>query len=512
MLFNMQWLARGQPFPPLAEIPRLTRYVQNAALFDGDHFKDPILRHRQECTDDAVDIFLKCSEKISKVIGNFDEVISFPTLLNYQRLMTLKMADLVCGERPTISGSTAEENDELKSAREYTDFDDKLYSTIIDVSRYGDAIWRLYRDENNRDTFTCWTPAQWFPIVAQDGTFSIRKHCICWRENLSEDELNPKWRLHVQIHGCAPDEIGYYTAEEYEMTKDGRTIGKRLSSTKVPTGFDKCAIMHLKAYSVTGSVYGYDDYMTLDSIMAEIMARVGQISAILDKHADPNITGPASLLTVNPKTGERYLAPGKYFAVSPGEEQPQYMTWDGQLTSAFKQLEFLVNQLYILSEMGAAVLGGQDSSGAAISGTAMRFKMVNPLAKARRISNSLTKPIRMLISSVCSEVDVPEKNVSVFWADGLPDDPRENIENCKLATGATKMMPLETAIMEFFGRSNAEALQWIERIRNETEISMQMSADESDPNHPGPQDGTGVNPAKKGSVTGLNEFHGLNNK
>ena len=104
----------------------------------------------------------------------------------------------------------------------------------------------------------------------------------------------------------------------------------------------------------------------------------------------------------------------------------------------------------------------------------------------------------------------------MFWADGLPDDPRENIELCKLATGATKMMPLEKGIMEYFGRSNEEALQWIERIHKESEENMLVQntpKDEEDdnPNKPGPQDGTGVNPAKKGSDTGLKSFHSPTN-
>ena len=142
--------------------------------------------------------------------------------------------------------------------------------------------------------------------------------------------------------------------------------------------------------------------------------------------------------------------------------------------------------------------------------------MVNPLAKARRIANSMTRPVRYLFSSMCP---VPVENISVFWSDGLPDDPRENIENCKLATGETKMMPLETAIMEFFGRSNEEALKWIEKIHEEVQANMQNTQgangdgtnSEDDPNKPGPQDGTGVNPVRKGSTTGLNDFHGLQN-
>lgn len=518
MLYSLNWLEPGQMFPPKCEVDRLTRYLQNASLFNGDHFGDPVLRSRDGITELPIDVFMKSAARISQVVGNFEEVVSFPTLLNYQRLMSLKMADLVCGEHPTISGVSAEDNKEIKSIRDYTEFDDKLYSTVLDISRFGDAIWRLYRDDNDRDTFTCWTPTQWFPIVAQDGTNSIKQHCLAWRENKSLDNNNTDWRLHVQIHGTSKSDVGKYEQREYQLNDDGKTIKKLLKSDIKLTGFPVCAVIHLKAYTVTGSVYGYDDYMNIDSIMAEIMARVGQISAILDKHADPNITGPVSMLTLNPHTGEYSLKPGKFYAVSPGEEQPKYMTWDGQLTSAFKQLEFLINQLYILSEMGAAILGGGDGSGTAISGTAMRFKMVNPLAKARRIANSMTRHVRYLFSNLCTDPEVPVENISVFWSDGLPDDPRENIENCKLATGETKLMPLEKAIMEFFGRSNEEALKWIEQIHEEVRANMQntQGGDPTnaidDPNKPGPQDGTGVNPAKKGSTTGLNDFHGLQNK
>ena len=552
MLYNYDWLQPGKAFPPPVEAGRIQRYRQNAHLFDGDHFADPEFRTRTPfgMVDDVpVNLYLKCAERISQVIGNFEEVVSFPTLLNYQRLMSLKMADLVCGEYPTISGVTAAENAAIQDVRDMSDFDAKLYSTVIDISRYGDALWRMYKDYDGRMNFTCWDPTQWYPIVAQDGTNAIKAHCLCWIVNKSEDVLNPDFYLNVQIHSNDPKDIGYYEHREFKMNASGTMIGDQVSSKRVPTGLDRCAVFHIIAFAVTNSVYGYDDYMTVDSILAEIMARVGQISAILDKHADPNITGPVSMLEVDPKTGEYHLRAGKFFAVSPGEEHPEYMTWDGQLTSAFKQLEFLVNQMYILSEMGAAILGGQDGSSQAISGTAMRFKMVNPLAKARRIANSMTLPVRKLFSSlsVSAEVDekmfdhpedkanpegteqittlpvqpkplqlpIPYRKISVFWADGLPDDPRENIENCKLASGETKMMPLEKAIMEFFGRSQEEALNWIEKIHAETKINQDVTShgagSEDDPNKPGPQDGTGVNPARKGSTTGLNDFHGLQN-
>lgn len=538
MLYNFEWLQPGKQFPPLVEVPRLERYKQNAKLFDGDHFADPAFRTRSDNgpgVDGAVNMYLMCVQRISQVVGNFDDIISFPTLLNYQRLMSLKMADLVCGEYPTITGVTPKENAAIRDVRDMSDFDAKLFSTVLDVSRFGDAVWRIYKDYDGRMNFTCWTPMQWFPIVRQDGTNSVSHHCLAWIENKSTDPMNPDLYLNVQIHGTDKSSWGYYEQRVFHINSTG-SIMDQVSSSKVPTGLQCCAVRHIRAFSTTTSVYGYDDYMPIDSILAEIMVRVGQISAILDKHADPNITGPVSMLSVDEETGEYRLKTGKFYAVSPGEEQPSYMTWDGQLSSAFKQLEFLINQLYILSEMGAALLGSSDGGSQAISGTAMRFKMVNPLAKARRIANSLTLPVRQLYSALSQSAEVeeadfeegteelvlpiPYRRISVFWADGLPDDPRENIENCKLATGETKMMPLEKGIMEFFGRSNEEAQQWVSQIREQSALNQAAAGfgpqadeeDDDDPNKPGPQDGTGVNPTKKGSAMGLNDFHGLQNK
>ena len=513
MLYNLNWLEPGRSFPPEGERDRIKRYMENEVLFDGEHFQGDLRdRNKTWASEGAVAVYQKCAERISQVVGNFEDIISFPVLMNYQRLMSMKMADLVCGEYPTITGSNAEENEAIEEVRDRSDFDARLYSTVIDMSRYGDAIWREYQDDMSDDaTFTLWDPKEWYPVVMQDGTNRISHHVLCWRVNLNEGMENTpaKWELHVQIHGCRSTDWGSYEYRVYGMTDAGDRIMDLKSSESVDTGFDHCAVHHLKAFSTSSTVYGYDDYMPLDSILAEIMARVGQISIILDKHADPNITGPVSMLKLNPTTGEYYLGRGKFYATSPGENEPHYMTWDGQLSAAFQQLEFLINQMYILSEMGAAVLGGQDGSSAAISGTAMRFKMVNPLAKARRISNSLTIPVRRLLSGLAGNVEF--KNVSVYWSDGLPDDPRENIENAKLASGKEQMMPLKVAIREFFKRSDEEAETWLQELEEDHQKRLQLQMQPEDPNHPGPQDGKGVNPNKKGSETGLTSFHSSTN-
>lgn len=473
----------GDKFPLDEDKDRIERYQLNKALFKGDHFE-------------ASEIYRETARRIKRVIGNFDDIISFPVLLNYHRLLSIKMADLVCGEYPTITGANADQSEQVDEIRSdlAVDFDTKLYATVIDVSRYGDAVWRIFKDEFGKKTFTVWDPAEWFPEVAQDGTNRILRHNLCWKENKGKDVFNPDWHLHVQTHSCLPGELGYYIYRVFKLDQYGNYIRAEVSSEKVNTGLDVCGVMHLRSFMTSDTAYGYDDYIQLDSILSEIFARIGQISIILDKHADPNISGPASMLSVNPVTGEYYLETGKFFATSPGETDPKYMVWEGQLDAAFKQLELLINQLYIISEMGAAILGGKDGSSQAISGTAMRFKLASPLAKARRITNSIALPVKRLLSALADGIEV--KDISVVWADGLPDDPKELFELMKLATGAEAFMPISKALVEYLGKSEKEAAEWLAEIEEQKVKTEGV-------NHPGPQDGTGVNTSKAASETGL---------
>ena len=532
MLYNLDWLKEGSIFPPLVERDRIERYAQNEQLFNNDHFSSSVYRHRTGIVVNSVGSYDQCCKRISQVIGNFDEVISFPVLLNYQRFISLKMADLVCGEHPTITGSTPEENAKIKWIQDNTNFFEQLYSAVIDISRYGDVPIRYYRedDENGYFKFCIWDASGWYPIVTQDGTYRITHHCLCWFVNTNPNPSGaPDWELHVQIHDVKNP--GEYEERVYHNGSAINSIGEQIRVEKHKTGLDTCSVFNIRAFAVSGTVYGYDDYVPLDAILAEIIVRVSQISAILDKHADPSMTGPLSMLSLDERTGQYKLERGKFYGINPEDTQPKYLTWDGQLDAAFKQLELLINQLYILSEMGAALAGGESGSANAVSGSAMRMKMVNPLAKARRVSNALTLPIRRLFSVIGSNMpDIDEKtgepgsgedtplpfsHVSVQWEDGLPDDPREQIENCKLATGENKMLPLEDGLMLYFGRSEAEATALAKKVREQAletqkeQIKLQSMSQQAT-NKPGPQDGTGVNPQRKGGKT--RTFQSENNK
>lgn len=491
MLHDLSWLAEGQLFPPSSEKDRLKRYEDNRKIFDTE----------------MPDFYEQYARRVDRVVGNFSDIISFPIIFNYQRLMSMKMADLVCGEYPTITGENDELTTMLADIQYDTDFNAKMYTTVIDTSRYGDSVWRVFR-KNGKNTFTVWEPDQWFPIVSQDGTNTIEKHVLCWQENRGT-ELEPDWYLVAQIH-----EVGSYDQRTFKMDRMGGHIHQKIESKRVPTGLPINAVIHVKAFSTTDTVYGFDDYSQVDSILCELMERVAQVSVILDKHADPVLTGPVTMLTVDEKTGRRYLERGKFFATAQGDNAPEYLTWDGQLEASFKQIEFLIDQLYILSEMGSALAGARDSTFQAVSGMAMRFKMITPLAKARRISNALTRNVQILLSAISSHgyaQEVKARDISVSWADGIPNDPRETIEYIKLATGENKIIPLDVAINENLGRTPEEADEWITKIDERTQALAETAAaasanlDPDDPEQKGKKAGPvkGTVESAKGSKMGV---------
>lgn len=497
MLYDFEWLNPGKPFPPVAEADRITRYVQNNLLFQGEHFDPNTGRNLYE-------------EAITRIMntGYFNDCpVCYPILLNYQRLVSLKKADMVCGEEPEITGIDSRFNDMLTALRQEIGLDPKLYATVIDLSRYGDAVWRKYVDEKGKGTFTVWSPIDWYPIVTKDGTYRITHHVLAWQYNRGTEE-SPDWRLAVQIH---PVEGGYFISREYTATAYHGFIGDLVyENTITQTGFKDCAVVHISNINTSGTIFGYDDYTPIDSILCEIMTRIAQISAILDKHSAPAMTGPATMLSYDPATGERYLKKDQFFAVSPGEPLPSYLTWNGQLDSAFKELDVLFKQLYVITEMGEAILGLSEGSGQAISGTAMRFKMAAPLITVRRLTNVLTYPVKQLLHSVTTvgRQEIPDNQISIKWNDGLPTDPREDAELAKLLTGAQQLMPVTDALEEFMHVTVAEAQRWRKQI-----LQDQQEFNQEDSNRGGGIDTTAqVNARKKGSDTGVTSFHGENNK
>ena len=96
---------------------------------------------------------------------------------------------------------------------------------------------------------------------------------------------------------------------------------------------------------------------------------------------------------------------------------------------------------------------------------------MSPLAKARRIANKFDPILKQLISA-CATVygeDIPVKDITITWADGLPDDEGELANIMAIRTGNRPTISQHTAIKRLDGASDKDASAELDEIRADDE-------------------------------------------
>lgn len=431
MLTDLGFIGIGKPWPPTSEIDRLTLYDNNRKLFEGKHeqvFKDWIRLLRE------------------------DQRATLEIILNWHKRLSTLWADLLLGEPPRISAGDRNSPEQQVVERIVRDNNlvNVAYEVALDVSRFGTGLFKVRYDK--RGIIEAQQPAVWFPVVKPDNVKDVVAHVLAWTWDEEQKGLfgtKKITHLKAEVH-----EKGRITTVEF-LVREGK-ITNEISREEQATGVNDFLVVPVNNVLTTDRITGLDDYSDLDSIIQELEVRVAQISRILDKHADPNMYGPDTALEQDPATGQwTFRGGGKYFPVGQGEQPPGYVTWDGQLEAAFKQIDLLMEQLYILSETSAAAFG-QLKSGLAESGTALRRLMMAPLAKVNRIRMRFDPALKKTLR-LASELELAQgmpgavklENIDIAWQDGLPQDEMEQAQMYSLLV-QNGLVSRETALKHLF--------------------------------------------------------------
>ncbi len=441
MLTNLNWLGSGGAYPPASEKKRIERYKLHEQLFLSEH-SNALKEHFHE-------IARKTRKK------NYD----VDTVINYQQLLSKKTADFVCGEPPTLE--TEQDTDKLDKLLEYQRFDTRLYEAFIDVSRYGNAILKIVGKN-----ITAVSPQYWFPIVDKSDLKTITQHVIAYP--ITPDDKGKMTELYVEIH-----DIGRIEQRTYSYDSDKSEIGTLLDSKVEQTTLKDFAVQVLTNVTHSGSVYGVDDYALINSIVAKIMWRLHCIDNVLDKHSEPSLSGPGISRSWDEEFKTYYINLGNYF-VRDDTSVPdlKYITWDGNLDSAYKEIDTLLTQLYTLSEMGQAFMEG-GGGGSADSGTALKLRMVSPRIKAERLKSINTATVKSTLSILAHANGIPidPHNLQITWNDGLPDDEVEETNRLISATGGKAIMSQYSALKSM-GLTDKQAEAELEQMAEEQANSM----------------------------------------
>ncbi len=447
MLTDLSFLGPGKPWPPPSERERLERYVYNRKLFAND------------CDDK----YREQSKRIERVIGDYQEVVSYHLALNYPKRVSMKTADLLLGEPP--KWDAGEQTGVLDRIADRSSLIGTLREIALDISMCGDGLLYIRRTEQG-GVIDIAAPETWFPVVSPDNVKDVIYHVLAWTYAIGEGDARKEY-LKLVIH-----ERGQFTEREHLL--DAGRIGKRMADDLVtPTGLRDFAIIHVPNSTTSRQLHGIDDYVDIDSIVAELEIRFDQIAKVLDKHTAPTMQGPACAL-VKDAAGNDIFPAGNY-VINQDENgntaNVGYLTWDAQLAANFQMIDKLIEQLYTQSEMGAAIFGDvANKSGSIPSGTALRRMMISPLAKVSRIREKLDPALKRALKMAAQLDNVKINDISIAWQDGLPDDPKESAEIMQIRTGNKATISQYSAIQKLDGRTDVDIDAELELIRQDDEI------------------------------------------
>jgi hypothetical protein len=435
MLTNLDWLKAGAPYPPAAENDRIKRYELNEQLFNTQH------------KEAWKELFEELARRLKR------QSVELQVVLNYQQKLSVKTADFVCGETPTIE--TEQDTDALLKVLDAQRWASKLYEAFIDVSRFGNAVPKIVGKK-----LTAVSPRYWYPVVSSTDLKEITQHVIAYP--ITPDDKGAMTELYVEIH-----DIGRIHTQIYGYDADKKEIGKLKSQDAALTGLSDFAVQPLTNLTSSSSVYGIDDYAVVNSLVSQLIWRLSRIDKVLDKHSEPSVSGPSSALSYDQRTGLYFLDLGNYFKrESDTDVDVKYITWDGNLESSFEEIKSLLDQLRFLSEMGPAISdadGGQTDSG-----EALKLRMVSPRTKAARLVNLNAGTVKQIITLLAqvNGVQVDYAGLTLHWSDGLPMTDREQYDNLSIATGGQPIMS-QYAAMKRLGLSDAEVEAELEQMDEE---------------------------------------------
>ena len=452
MLTDLSFLDTGKEWPPPSERKRLDLYRDNRALFEG--------RWHETAGKDA--------RRVQQIIGDYEDKISYELLLNYQQLVSKKVADLMFSEWPTITSDDEDMQGFVDDLIMRSALTLQCYEAALDVSRYGDGTLGVAKWDDGVQVYVGRTDC-WFPVV--DPSNIKRRLYDVIAIDVTPDAANPDEReLHIEIHGSGTNEV-----RKHRLA--GGMVGPELTPPQITsTGLAFRDFWQITNVATSDSVHGLDDYTNINSLVEELQVRFAQIAKVLDKFTEPVIIGPESALSPildsdgNPsgyyefRTGNFIINRGKLDQES---ADVKFGVWDASLDAAFTQIDRILGQVRTVSELGALLSDTSERMGQMPTGAALRTLLTNAIAKVARIRMTFDPVLKQAIKAAAAMAGITPGDVSIKWFDGLPENPVETAQILQMRTGGKQTLSIARAIMDADGMTAAEAEAECETIQSE---------------------------------------------
>ncbi|MEI2356066.1 phage portal protein [Mesobacillus zeae] len=460
-------------YPHPAHKDRIQRYQLHKRLFKGDHFA------------------------ILESHLNRYQLNQYYIAVNMAGIICKKSADFLFGETPVFSAGNADNSPEQKAIERLVadnDLNITNYESALANSYRGDSFYKIRWGQRygglipvQADSYRTIIESQNAEYVFPEASLTDANTIIAYHvafPQLVEHTKGEEWILHVESHYA-----GMITYRKFRMNPISYAPGtNEVSQWKIyaeitearnaiTTGVPFPLIVHVPNYSVDDDWQGIDDLTEHLGMFTEINNRISKIAEILDKHSDPAMAVPSGSLGED-DNGQPVFRAGRdkiFEVMDKAEVVPQYITWNGQLDAAFKELEKLIDIILMNAEIPPVALGRDNSGTSGASGLSVKWRMNSLLAKINRKRQYYEKGLkRLLLTAQLLEhahsdekLDYQVVTPIIKFKDGLPDDDMEQASIKQVRTGGKATQSQLSAIMELNGCTEEQAHIELARIREE---------------------------------------------
>lgn len=462
----MSYLSKGDTWPPTDDDrKRLEKYKENKKLFRGRHdeiFKD-----------------------VQRRLENADQKAMTYLVANYCGLLSKLSADMLFGEQPKFKVNNEDTDERLQEMITENKFYTGLYESALGNSYRGDSCYKVRYARKNKFSdersiiIEPQNPNYFFVEQADDNIRQINRQIIGWdfMKDTTGDGIEDTRYLKLEVH--EPGSIynflykisGYTVQEEVDLSILYPELDE-MQETKV----DDFIIAHIPNWRDDESFWGYSDYLDMKSLQDEANNRISQISRVLDKHADPKMKGPAEALD---REGKIDVSGSRYFPYEKDGAEPGYITWEAKLEMAFKQIDYILKMMFLVTETSPDAFGLSEGS-VADSGRALKYRLMRLLSKVARKKRYYDDAIKDILYKA-QLMDIYHNNkkydaerLSASWRDGIPDDPKEKAEETEILDRA-KGISTEEKVR----KNNPDKTEkWIQKeiARIESELEQHQSS------------------------------------
>jgi len=467
----------GGTFPPTGgnneHKKRINRYRENKKLFKGFHY----------------DVFHRRRDHLSV---NQSHLLYISA--NLPALICKKSADFLFGEPATFDAGVEENSSEQRAFERFESQNDMNilnYESSLGNAYRGDSFYKISwgqrwegRVGEDLDPFRMFIEPQnaeyVFPETLPGDAKNIFVYHIAYPV---EVPYSKKQEYILEVESHYP---GHIVERQFRMRpntrdRDGTVLEFNIyaeikeSRDTTDTDVPYPLVVHVPNYALEDSWEGLDDLSEHHSLFDEINMRLSLIAEILDKHSDPAMSVPPGSLGED-ESGQPIFHAGrdKIFEQDQGEPEPKYITWDGHLNAAFKELDYLLDYLLMTAEIPPVVLGKDNSGTSGSSGSGIKQRMNSLLLKIKRKRQYYEKGLKrvLVIAQMVEEsrgkadytlVEDPR----VLFNERLADDEMEKATVAQIRSGGKPTKSQKSILMEDYKLTEEQADREIDRIQEE---------------------------------------------